>query len=129
MYRFSRRSKAKLQQVDHHLQDLMNEVIKHIDISITSGIRTTQEQQDLFAASRSTLDGVHKKSKHQTGRAVDFCAYGNSVSFDGNDNAFIAGFIQATAIQMGINIRCGARWDHKLCSETRLFDPYHIELE
>jgi peptidoglycan L-alanyl-D-glutamate endopeptidase CwlK len=128
MYRYSRRSKGILSQVDSQLQELFNEVIKHEDITITSGIRTAEEQKELFTRGRSSKDGYAKRSKHQEGKAVDFCAYGSRASFDSDDNHFIAGVIVATARTMGIKIRTGSRWSRKLCSETTLHDPFHIEL-
>lgn len=50
---------------------------------ITDGYRTTGEQALLYAQGRTLkgaivthLDGIHVKSKHQTGRAVDCCFLG-----------------------------------------------------
>ena len=128
MYSFSRASKRNLAAVDYRLQVLMEAVVQTLDISITSGLRSTEQQQDLYKKGVTTKDGVNNLSMHQLGLAVDFCAYGNTASFKGIDNSFIAGFIYATALQMKINIRCGARWDNKLCSDATLFDPYHIEI-
>ncbi len=127
MYNFSQRSLVNLRGIDPQLVTLMLEVLKTIDISITSGLRSQQQQQDLHAKGRSQLDGITRKSKHQLGRAVDFVAYGNRPSFNGRDNAYIAGFIHATAIRLNRPVRLGARWDRKPCSETSLFDPYHVK--
>ena len=60
----------------------MYEVIKHWDITIVSGLRTTDEQQDLYERGRTKpgsivtyKDGVRNKSRHQLGRAVDIVPY------------------------------------------------------
>ena len=63
-YYYSRKSKAILSQVDIRLQRLFNEVIKHVDISIISGVRTAAEQRAKFNDGASTKDGVNSKSKH-----------------------------------------------------------------
>ena len=63
MYKFSRRSKAILSQVDPKLQDLFNEVIKHVDISITSGVRSATEQRELYKKKLTTLDGVDDSAR------------------------------------------------------------------
>ena len=41
-------------------------------IKIVYGLRTAEEQKKLFKKGRSKLDGVVKKSQHQTGNAIDF---------------------------------------------------------
>ena len=78
MYYFSESSKVKLATVHEDLQRLFNEVIKHTDCTITSGLRTLEEQQELYAQGRTksgpivtNADGVNNKSNHQGGNAVD----------------------------------------------------------
>ena len=48
MYKFSMKSKKKLETCHPLLQDLMNEVIKHIDITILCGHRGRAEQNACY---------------------------------------------------------------------------------
>ena len=63
MFHFSTKSKNILNSVNPKLQKLFNEVIKYYDISIISGFRTVEEQQELFKQNRSRCDGINKISK------------------------------------------------------------------
>lgn len=97
-----------------------------IDFSITSGVRTTKEQQALYAQGRTTKgaivtqsDGVKKKSNHQVkvdglGHAFDFCPYINGALAWNNTAAFIAIalHIKDKAKCLGIPVRWGADWDN-----------------
>ena len=54
----------------------------NVDFTVISGLRTLNEQRKLFAQGRSTkgkivttMDGVIKKSYHQSGKAIDFIPY------------------------------------------------------
>jgi len=120
-------SKKKLIGVHPNLVKVIETAIidTQIDFSITSGVRTTKEQQALYAQGRTTkgnivtkVDGVIKKSNHQPksdgyGHAIDFVPYING-KIDWNDiKAFItiAGHIKKTADKLGVAVRWGADWD------------------
>jgi len=82
MPKFSQSSLDKLKTVHQDLQVVFNEVIKHRDITITDGLRTTKQQQALYAQGRTeegnivtNADGVNSKSNHQSGNAVDVVSY------------------------------------------------------
>jgi len=49
--------------------------LRGIRLLPTSFIRTDEEQARLFEAGASDCDGVHTRSKHQDGRAIDFVIY------------------------------------------------------
>ena len=79
---YSNSSKCKLSTVHEDLQTLFNEVIKHYDCTIVSGLRTAEEQAKLYTQGRTApgkivthKDGYIKKSKHQGGNAVDAIPY------------------------------------------------------
>jgi len=79
---FSNISLERLSQVHPDLQTLFHEVIKHSDCAIISGVRTDEEQQELYAKGRTDggeivtyKDGIVNKSRHQLGRAVDAAPY------------------------------------------------------
>jgi peptidoglycan L-alanyl-D-glutamate endopeptidase CwlK len=104
----------------------MHEAIKYtpVDFTITSGVRTTEEQQSLYAQGRTkpggivtNADGVKKKSNHQAkadgyGHAVDLYPYFNkSVQVNAtNELNVIAAHILATARCMGIAVEWGGNW-------------------
>jgi len=74
---YSNISLERLESTHIDLQTLFKYVIKHFDCSILSGVRTTEEQQELYSQGRTKpgyivtyKDGINTKSKHQLGLAV-----------------------------------------------------------
>ena len=109
MFHFSTKSKNILNSVNPKLQKLFNEVIKYYDISIISGFRTVEEQQELFKQNRSKCDGINKISKHQTRNAVDIVPYPINWE-DINKFHEVAGCIKTIANQQGLKIIWGVDW-------------------
>ena len=135
MPHFSRSSWSKLETCHEDLQRLFCDVVRNFDCKVIEGHRTTARQQDLFAQGRTrpgpivtNCDGVNKKSRHQTSPsvAVDVVPYFADVPhirWDDRDSFFeLAGFVQATAIKLGIRIRWGGHW-------SRFPDLPHWEVE
>jgi len=110
MPRFGKRSKRRLQGVNSDLVNLLNEVVKGYDITIIEGLRSAERQAELFAQGKSKLDGVTKKSMHQTSRAVDIAPYPVDFS-DTKGFYYLAGLMMATAKKMGFKIRWGGDWN------------------
>ena len=138
---FGAESKANLATAHPDLQRLFNEVIKHWDCKVTSGLRTTAEQRALYNQGRTTpggivtnTDGVVKRSNHQArpgesfGRAVDVSPY----PIDWGDyNRFyaFAGCVIGISKMMGINVRWGGDWDSDRDFRDQKFnDLPHFEL-
>lgn len=126
MFKFSRKSLEKLDGVDVRLQTLANEVLKisPIDFSITCGLRTKEEQEQLVKEGKSkTLN-----SKHLQGLAVDImsCKEGYSQA---KDIFILVGLFIAVAKQLNINIRVGALWDYNSTKDNNFIDAYHIQVE
>ena len=71
MYRFGKRSRARLKGVDSRLVNVLNELIKVMDVTIIEGVRSAETQNKYFKDGKSKLDGINKKSNHQLGKAVD----------------------------------------------------------
>lgn len=130
-------SKNNLKGVHPEMVKLINEAIKEtpIDFTITSGVRSTAQQQALYAQGRTKpgaivtkADGVKNKSNHQAksdgyGHAIDLCPYVNG-KLDWNTVAnfkIIAAHIKATAKCMGIVINWGGDW--------KFLDLPHFELK
>lgn len=120
-------SLAKLNGVHPDLVKVMKEAIKDcpVDFTITDGVRTTAEQQTLYAKGRTkpgrivtNADGVRNKSNHQVkndgmGHAVDLYPYVNgNIDFDDNGNRLpiISAHIMAVAKCLGIAIEWGGNF-------------------
>jgi peptidoglycan L-alanyl-D-glutamate endopeptidase CwlK len=130
MYKFSNRSLERMNGIDPQLQQLMiNAIAKSpIDFGIPEdgGLRTAKRQNELYRARKSQLDGITKKSNHQSGRAVDVYAYLNgSASWDDVHLAIIAGVVLSEAKRMGLNVRWGGTFGSK---EFHGWDKPHFEL-
>ena len=141
MAKFSQRSIDALCGVHPDLVKVLHEAIKNtpVDFTIVSGVRTTEQQKELYAQGRTkpgpkvtNADGVRNKSNHQAksdgwGHAVDLYPYYNG-SVQVTDAQVvpklkvIADHIIKTAKGMGINISWGGAW-------TSLRDYPHFELK
>ncbi|GLI54765.1 hypothetical protein PM10SUCC1_02800 [Propionigenium maris DSM 9537] len=84
MNRLGSRSNKSIKNIDPKLAVIIGAALAegNVDFTITSGFRTKQEQQTLYAQGRTkagkrvtNCDGVKKKSYHQTGKAIDFIPY------------------------------------------------------
>lgn len=141
-YRFSRSSLSKLQHLHKGLVDTVFVVADSIDLTIVYGLRTAAEQNRLYKAGKSSKDGYARKSKHQSGLAVDILPRPRGINmYNGKDRdnptrwAYFTGFFQATALTMGYDIRCGWKWRtdpmnvlKRPLRDNSLVDPNHLEL-
>lgn len=110
------------------------------DWSVTYGLRTAEEQFELFKLGRTYheeshewfiydkskvvtyCDGYEKLSVHQTGYAIDICAYiDGKANFDIENLALIATCYFEAASDMGIDIDWGG-------SFKSISDACHIEI-
>lgn len=120
------KSKQRLIGVHPDLVKVIEKAIINspIDFTITSGVRTTKEQQALYAQGRNKpgsivtkADGVKNKSNHQAkadgfGHAVDFVPYVNG-KVDWNTEKYfkvIAEHILDVAESLGVNLEWGGTW-------------------
>lgn len=125
-FKFSQRSLDRMEGVDERLlriAALAIEITKYdFGIPRDAGIRTPERQKELFDKGASLCDGVIKKSRHQSGKALDFYAYvDGQASWDRHHLAMIAAaFLQAASI-LNIPLQWGGLW--------RTFeDSPHMEL-
>lgn len=138
MPQFGSQSLNTLKGIHPDLVKVMKESIKEspIDFTITDGVRTTAQQQALYAKGRTVkggivtnADGVKNKSNHQAksdgyGWAVDLYPYVNGkIDFNDKDNrlSIIAAHILATAKCLGIKITWGGNF-------KSILDRPHFEL-
>lgn len=137
MKKLNERSKKNLQGIHPSLISLMEAAIAEcpVDFTITCGVRTTAEQQQLYSQGRTAsgprvtnCDGVKTKSNHQIkqdgfGHAVDLYPIRDG-KVQVNDVAglkIIADHIKKTALNQGIKISWGGDWKMK--------DYPHFELK
>ena len=123
MFKYSKKSLNILNKVDNRLRIIFYELIKitKIDVGITYGIRTLEEQQAIFNNGKSQCDGVKNVSKHQIGQAVDFVCYkDNKYTTDIKYYYYVVGLIEKIALDLDIKIQSGIWWTFE--------DGGHVEL-
>ena len=125
MYRFGKKSKARLKGVDPKLVNVLNELIKIMDVTIIEGLRSAERQQELLEKGATKV----KYSKHMEGKAVDLAPY--PIDWENRDGFYyMGGMIRGIAKQMGINIRFGGDWDSDGDTKDNNFDDLvHVELK
>lgn len=124
MPRFSSKSKERLASCDLRLQQIMNIVIEHYDITVIEGHRSVERQQELYAQGRTKpgrivtyLDGVWRKGNHnyQPSRAIDIAPWIPSAGgIDWNDIAEfqrMAVIVKVAAQALGVPITWGGDWN------------------
>ena len=123
MPRFGRKSKERLATCDKRLQDVFNEVIKHVDCSVLEGNRNEERQNKLFDEGKTKVkfpDGRHNSSPSL---AVDVTPYPVDWS-DRERQTLFAGFVLGIANRMGITLRWGGDWDMDFKVMDNRFDDF-----
>ena len=108
-FKLSERSIRKLEGVEKDLVNVVLEAIKltKVDFGVTYGLRTLEEQKELYESGRSQT----MKSKHLEGRAVDLVAYfGSNVSWELNVYDDICDAMAEAARRHSVAIKWGAAW-------------------
>ena len=125
MYKFGRRSRERLKGVDARLVNVLNELIKMMDVTIIEGLRSAERQKELLAKGATKV----KYSKHMEGKAVDLAPY--PIDWEDRDRFYyMGGMIRGIAKQMGIEIRFGGDWDSDGETKDNNFDDLvHIEIK
>ena len=133
MPKFSLSSQRKLATCNVKLQELINEVIKYLDISIISGHREEVEQNMLFENGYSKVKYPRSKHNSLPSKAVDIMYWNReapNIRWENREQMiFVAGYIKAMADSMGIKIRLGADWNEDLLFKESFFDGGHVEIE
>lgn len=142
MFKLSGRSKKRREGIDPRLIE-----IDDLAITLTlidyghpeyAGLRTAEEQYQLYLAGKSKCDGKVRKSNHQPaedsyGKALDFYAYVDSIpSWNEAHLAIVAcAYFQAAAI-LGYSIKWGGMWKRRtpryINGIPYGWDMCHIEL-
>lgn len=128
-YTLSESSRTRLMSCDERLRKIVNEVSKHINITVLEGFRPKAAQDLAVAQGRSKTTWPNSKHNEQPSLAVDIAPY----PIDWNDTArfyYLAGFMKAVAIQHGVKLRYGGDWDSDNdLKEEKFKDLPHFELE
>ena len=128
MPRYSKRSKERLATCDKRLQEVFNEVIKHVDCSILEGHRSKERQNKLYDEGRTKVRYPDGRHNFNPSRAVDVTPY--PVNWEDRERqTLFAGFVLGTARSMGINLRWGGDWDQDFQVMDNRFDDFpHFEI-
>ena len=128
MPRYSKRSKERLATCDEKLQDVFNEVIKHVDCSILEGHRSKERQNKLYDEGRTKVrypDGRHNANPS---KAVDVTPYPVDWK-DRERQTLFAGFVLGIARGMGLRLRWGGDGDQDFQVMDNRFDDFpHFEI-
>ena len=129
MPRFGRRSKERLATCDNRLQDVFNEVIKHVDCSVLEGQRDEERQNKLFDEGKTKVRFPNGRHNASPSRAVDVTPY--PVDWDDRERqTLFAGFVLGIARSMGIKLRWGGDWDMDFEVQDNRFDDFpHFEIK
>lgn len=144
-YKLGERSLKNLQGVNPDLVKVIKTAITNspVDFTVVCGLRTTAEQQAIYAQGRTKpgnivtkADGIRNLSNHQDeadgkkdglGSAVDLYPFFlGKVQVNHKDTIprlrDIAAHIKNTANELGIEIEWGGDW-------VKMFDPPHFQLK
>ena len=124
MPKFGKRSKERLKGVDTRLVNVLNELIKIMDVTIIEGLRSKQRQEILLKEGKTKT----KFSKHIEGKAVDLAPY--PIDWEDRDRFhYMGGMIRGIAKQLNINVRWGGDWDSDGETKDNRFDELvHVEI-
>ena len=129
MPKFGRRSRERLATCDERLQDVFNEVIKHVDCSVLEGQRDEERQNKLFDEGKTKVRFPNGRHNASPSRAVDVTPY--PVDWDDRERqTLFAGFVLGIARSMGIKLRWGGDWDMDFQVMDNRFDDFpHFEIK
>jgi len=125
MYRFGKRSKERLKGVKPELINVINQLIKIMDVTVIEGLRSQKRQDELVAKGASKT----RYSKHIEGRAVDIAPY--PINWEDRERFhYMGGMLRGIAQNMGVSIRWGGDWDSDGEIKDNNFDDLvHVELK
>jgi hypothetical protein len=125
MFKFGKRSKERLKGVNPKLVNVLNELIKIMDVTIIEGLRTEDRQKELLAQGKSKT----KYSKHLEGKAVDLAPY--PIDWEDRERFhYMGGMIRGIGKQQGVDIRWGGDWDSDGEIKDNSFDDLvHVEIK
>lgn len=132
MRTWSRNSLNVYHSIDPCLRRIMDRVLHEVaDVSLVSGHRNSDQQDDLYRAGRSKVKWPNSKHNTIPSRAVDFQPYpypDNEPKLWGS-LGYIAGRAMAIAKEEGVILRWGGDWDGDGDTTNQSFDDlFHLEI-
>lgn len=128
MNKFSRSSSLNLSQCDPRLQKIFHKVLETVDLTIITGYRDEETQNEMYRTSKSQLRFPYGKHNIYPSMATDACPY----PIDWKDRermTLFAGFVLGTAKEMGITLKWGGDWDGDYAVKDNSFDDLlHFEI-
>ena len=125
MYKFGKRSRDRLKGVDSRLVNVLNELIKIMDVTVIEGLRSAERQEELLAKGATKV----KYSKHMEGKAVDIAPY----PIDWNDRErfhYMGEMVRGIVKALNLDIRWGGDWDSDgEIKDNKFDDLVHIEIK
>jgi peptidoglycan L-alanyl-D-glutamate endopeptidase CwlK len=119
-FRLGRSSERILRTVEDHLQRVVRRALyeSRVDFSVISGLRTLEEQQELYAQGRTKpgkiitwVDGVYQVSNHQAGLAVDLYPWvDGKTSHDPDHYKAVARAMFYSSQVLGFPVAWGGLW-------------------
>lgn len=132
MKTWSRKSKKVYDTLDPRLQVLVTRIRDEVsDISLVSGYRGPDEQNELYANGASTLKWPDSKHNTRPSVAVDLQPYPYPTYEPKLWGAlgYIAGCARMIAMEEGFHIRWGGDWDRDGDLTDQQFDDlFHLEI-
>lgn len=124
-YKFSKKSLENLNGVDERLQRVAIKALEYCPISfgISWGLRTKEQQKEMFDKGLSKCDGVKKISKHQLGLAIDVYAY---VDGKADYSVYWMDVIHVSFIKASLELKIPITWGG---SWTKFKDMPHYEIK
>ena len=125
MPRFGKRSKQRLKGVKPELVNVLNELVKIMDVTIIEGLRSQERQNELVAKGASKT----KYSKHIEGKAVDLAPY--TINWKDRERFhYMGGMVRGIGKQLNVNIRWGGDWDSDgEVADNSFDDLVHVEIK
>jgi len=129
MPKFGKKSKERLGTCNEKLQEVFNEVIKHVDCSVLEGHRSGERQDKLFAEGKTKVKYPNGRHNANPSNAVDVAPY--PIDWDDTERfIYFGGFVKGIAASMGINIIWGGDWnDNTQLTDNNFDDLVHFELK
>ena len=124
MFRFGRRSRKRLEGVDAKLVNVLNELIKIMDVTVIEGVRSEKRQLELLKKGATKV----KYSKHMSGKAVDIAPY--PIDWEDRERFhYMGGMLRGIGQQLGTRVRWGGDWDSDGEIKDNNFDDLvHVEI-
>ena len=125
MYKFGKRSRKRLEGVDAKLVNVLNELIKIMDVTVIEGLRSAERQKELLAKGATKV----KYSKHMEGKAVDIAPY--PIDWEDRERFhYMGGMVRGIAKALNLKVRWGGDWDSDGdINDNKFDDLVHVEIK